>query len=144
MDETIHDRIAELVQMYGDGKNTFFAEKIGVSEGNIRGYIKGVMPKQDVLEKIVRCFDVNPDWLLTGRGDKRKDITLEKVNELATVLPVESEISKELIGMIREKDILIREQAEEIGRLREQIEYLERRREKAALDAQTSGAAHAG
>lgn len=144
MNETIHDRIAELVQMYGDGKNTFFAEKIGVSEGNIRGYIKGVMPKQDVLEKIVRCFDINPDWLLTGRGDKRKDITLEKVNELATVLPVESEISKELIGMIREKDILIREQAEEIGRLREQIEHLERRREKAALDAQTSGAAHAG
>ena len=51
MDETIHDRIGALVQEYGDGKNTVFANKIGISEGNIRGYIKGIMPKADVLEK---------------------------------------------------------------------------------------------
>ena len=42
MDETIHDRIGALVQEYGDGKNTVFANKIGISEGNIRGYIKGI------------------------------------------------------------------------------------------------------
>lgn len=69
MNSTIHERISTLVDVFGDGKNTIFASKLDVSEGNIRGYIKGVMPKQDVLEKIVRCFDVNPDWLLTGRGE---------------------------------------------------------------------------
>ena len=69
MNGTIHERISTLVDVFGDGKNTIFASKLDVSEGNIRGYIKGVMPKQDVLEKIVRCFDVNPDWLLTGRGE---------------------------------------------------------------------------
>ena len=69
MSGTIHERIGTLVDTFGEGKNTILASKLGVSEGNIRGYIKGVMPKQDILEKIVRCFDINSDWLLTGRGD---------------------------------------------------------------------------
>ena len=69
---TIHERIAFCVQKYGEGKNTVFAEKLGVSEGNIRGYIKGVVPKADVLEKIVRTYDVSPEWLLTGMGEMSK------------------------------------------------------------------------
>lgn len=69
---TIHDRIAFCVQKYGEGKNTVFAEKLGVSEGNIRGYIKGVVPKADVLEKIVRTYDVSSEWLLTGLGEMSK------------------------------------------------------------------------
>lgn len=36
---TIHERIAFCVQKYGEGKNTVFAERLGISEGNIRGYI---------------------------------------------------------------------------------------------------------
>lgn len=66
---TIHERIALCVKHFGDGKNTVFAEKLGVSEGNIRGYIKGVVPKADVLEKIVRSYDISPEWLLTGHGE---------------------------------------------------------------------------
>lgn len=73
MNDTIHERIAEIVARLGNGKNTAIASMIGISEGNIRGYIKGVMPKQDVLEKIVISLDVNPDWLLTGRGQMLKD-----------------------------------------------------------------------
>lgn len=66
---TIHERIALCVQTFGEGKNTVFADKLGVSEGNIRGYIKGVVPKADVLEKIVRTYDISPEWLLTGNGE---------------------------------------------------------------------------
>ncbi len=66
---TIHERIAYCVQYFGNGKNTVFAEKLGVSEGNIRGYIKGVVPKADVLEKIVRTYELSPLWLLTGEGE---------------------------------------------------------------------------
>lgn len=69
---TIHERIALCVQVYGEGKNTLFAEKLGISEGNIRGYIKGVVPKADVLEKIVRTCDISPEWLLTGKGEIKK------------------------------------------------------------------------
>lgn len=78
MNDTIHERINTLVDVFGNGKNTVFASKLDVSEGNIRGYIKGVMPKQDILEKIVRCFDISPDWLLTGRGDMKRGVINEK------------------------------------------------------------------
>ena len=72
MNDTIHERISEIVAKLGNGKNTLIASKLGISEGNIRGYIKGVTPKQDVLEKIVINLDINPDWLLTGRGSMLK------------------------------------------------------------------------
>lgn len=75
---TIHERIERLVKEFGGGKNTVLADKIGVSEGNIRGYIKGIMPKYDVLEKIVTSLDVNPDWLLTGRGNMEKEPNLQQ------------------------------------------------------------------
>ena len=78
MTGTIHERIERLVKEFGGGKNTVFADKIGVSEGNIRGYIKGIMPKYDVLEKIVTSLDVNPDWLLTGRGNMEKEPDLQQ------------------------------------------------------------------
>lgn len=86
---TIHERLALCVRIFGAGKNTVFAEKLGVSEGNIRGYIKGVVPKADVLEKIVRTYDVSPEWLLTGNGDMIKSesqnhqIKIEKNQDLA-------------------------------------------------------------
>lgn len=70
---TIHERIALCVQYFGEGKNTVFAEKLGVSEGNIRGYIKGVVPKADILEKIVRTYEISSVWLLTGEGEMLKD-----------------------------------------------------------------------
>ncbi len=69
---TIHERIELLVQEFGGGKNTVLADKIGISEGNIRGYIKGIMPKCDVLGKIATSLDINAEWLLTGRGEMLK------------------------------------------------------------------------
>lgn len=80
IDETIHERIAICVKEFGNGKNTVFADKIGVSEGNIRGYIKGVVPKADVLEKIVRTCEVSPEWLLTGGGGMLKRNVPQEIN----------------------------------------------------------------
>ena len=97
---TIHERIAICVQTFGDGKNTAFAEKLGVSEGNIRGYIKGVVPKADVLEKIVRTYDVSPEWLLTGNGEmeisRNHQIKIEKNSENAEISVPEPHISTEI------------------------------------------------
>ena len=73
---TIHDRIALLVKEKAGNKNTVFAQTLGVSEANIRGYVKGVVPKADVLAKIVRTYDdINPAWLLTGEGEMLKSST---------------------------------------------------------------------
>ena len=69
---TIHERIECLVKTLAGGKNTAFAAKLGVSEANIRGYIKGVIPKADVLQKIVISYDIDATWLLTGKGDMLK------------------------------------------------------------------------
>lgn len=66
---TINERIAILVEKFGKGRNTTLATMVGSSEGNIRGYInKGVTPKQDVLERIVKSLGVSAKWLLTGEG----------------------------------------------------------------------------
>lgn len=73
---TIHERIKLLVEKKAENKNTLFAQTLGVSEANIRGYIKGVVPKADVLAKIVSSYDdVDPTWLLTGEGPMLKTST---------------------------------------------------------------------
>ena len=72
--ETIHDRITQLVNRYGEGKNTVFASIIGSNEANVRGYRTSTMPKFDFLEKIARNLDINLDWLLTGRGQMEKSV----------------------------------------------------------------------
>ena len=136
--ETIHERIAFCVKELGEGKNTVFAQNIGVSEGNIRGYIKGVVPKADVLEKIVRYYDIDADWLLTGRGEMRKT---NRISEGVCVTPADGEHApdintdnkdRENFSKVQENsplfsDLLetIKEQAETIGRLKARIEVLE-------------------
>ena len=99
MSVTIHDRIALLVSKYGEGKNTVFANKIGTTEGSIRGYIKGIMPKQDTLEKIVRsCEGLSAKWLLTGEGEMylngeappKTEITPAAAGEGIPLIPVDA------------------------------------------------------
>ena len=66
----ISARIKLIIDHYGNGKNTEFAALVGTNEGNIRGYLKGVMPKSDVLSSIVRnCDGLSAQWLLTGEGE---------------------------------------------------------------------------
>lgn len=65
---TIHERITQLVDTFGKGKNTVFASLIGSNEANVRGYKTSVMPKFDFLEKIARNLDIDLKWLLTGEG----------------------------------------------------------------------------
>lgn len=69
MSETIHDRIKEIVDRLAGGKNTVFANTLGVSEANIRGYIKNITPKYDFLRAVVTSYGVSAHWLLTGEGD---------------------------------------------------------------------------
>lgn len=93
MSETIFDRIKIIIDKLCDGKNTVLASKTGVNEANIRNYKNGVLPKADFLEKIVRNFDINSDWLLTGNGDMFK-------NEVQTLNPENSESFNKGIPLI--------------------------------------------
>lgn len=92
--ETIHERISQLVDKYGDGKNTVFASLIGSNEANVRGYRNNTMPKYDFLEKIARSFDINLKWLLTGEGSML-EVCRSYDNTRADNIPT---INKEYIG----------------------------------------------
>lgn len=142
--ETIHERIKYLVDNYASGKNTVFAAKLGVSEANIRGYIKGVIPKADILEKIVISYEINAMWLLTGLGYE----SLPNSTPGNPILATDDISIKNFFGQldpyIQSKDAKIIQQAEEIGRLKEQIRQMQQRLEKNASDAQNSATANVG
>lgn len=141
---TIHERIEHLVKTLADGKNTVFAARLGVSEANIRGYIKGVIPKADILEKIVISYDVNAMWLLTGTGLATLPNQPEDVPAPLTGQSALTDVFKTYEPYIQRKDAKIIQQAEEIGRLKERINQLELERRKNAPDAQPSNIADVG
>lgn len=126
--ESIHDRITQLVNKFGEGKNTVFASIIGSSEANVRGYRASVMPKYDFLEKIARSFDVDLNWLLTGRGSMLRDSETSEENKSSSmpvatpITPAEESI---IYKMLKEKDEEVKALIRENGRLEERIRQLE-------------------
>lgn len=76
---SIGQRINKLVKYFSNGNNSDFATKIGVSEANIRNYINDrAEPKFNILEKIAINFEINYEWLLTGKGEMLKSIVSNK------------------------------------------------------------------
>lgn len=55
-----------------------------------------------------------------------------------------SGLEERLLAFIQEKDVVIREQAEEIGQLRERIAQMQQRFEKDAANASTDTIANVG
>lgn len=128
---TMSERIKWLVDNLADGKNTVFAEKLGINEANIRSYIRGVQPKADVLANIVLSYDVNAMWLLTGVGFARQ--TNDQPEEAPKTLTSNATVKDffdQFDPYLQRKDAKIVAQAEEIGRLKARIEQLERELEE--------------
>lgn len=134
----ISERIQMLITEFCDGKNLHFAKTIGVNESNIRSYIAGTQPRFDVLAAIADKFAVNCEWLLTGRGEMTKTnrptptehiqancVSKNKDKKKFDNNPGFSpEIFDKLLSTIKEQQITIREQAEEIGILKQTIVQL--------------------
>ena len=76
---------------------------------------------------------------MAGRGEM-----LLKNSHASTDSPVQLSMEDKLLAIIQEKDAIIREQAEEIGRIRERMSHLERMLEKNASGAATSTIAGVG
>lgn len=140
---------------------------------NIVGTRKG-KPSYDVLEKVCANANISAEWLLFGSGEDliskvfnvRRDLTLSATpdddpdNEekaITTVFTKSKEhtayqpnqdisplILDRLLNTIAEKDAIIREQAEELGRLQEQIRQLTIEKEKHVSDVATSLTADVG
>jgi len=90
---TINERIKSLVDHFSKGNNSDFANKIGINEANVRNYIANTEPKFNVLEKIANNFEINFEWLLTGKGEmlKTEPKEAEKTPRVEVISPIKVE-----------------------------------------------------
>jgi hypothetical protein len=73
--ETIFDRIAQIIEIESNGVPAQFAKKIGSKDQTVRNIVvnRRSYPGYEILLKIVQSIDwLNSDWLITGRGEMRK------------------------------------------------------------------------
>lgn len=142
----ITDMILERIKTYIDYKGitvSAFEKSIGMSNASFGKSLKnkGAIGT-DKLENILKTYpDLSPIWLVSGVGE----MLLDNMQQVAQNINSQNDgIEDKLLRIIQEKDNVIREQAEEIGQLRERIIQMERRRGKDASDAPTSGVANVG
>lgn len=128
--------ILERIKEYIDFKKlavSAFERSIGMSNASFGKSLKnGGAIGTDKLENILNIYtDINPVWLLTGKGDMlvgEKNSTSEPIDVNAGNYFIEK----------------IAQQAEEIGSLKERIKQLERTKDTSAWDAPTSTNANVG
>ena len=141
---------------------TALAESLGVKPAKFSEILNSRMKVGvDMIAIMCDFYKVSPDWILMSRGDNIfRESPLPKIwvddEDLKSVPPDDTNNksasnqansnfdSTPFLELIREKDNIIREQAEEIGQLRERIAQLQREKGKNASDAQTSGIANVG
>lgn len=157
---TIKEKILAYLDIKGIKRGEFF-EAIGVAPSNFKGAAKNSELGGDKIAKILTTYpDLSAEWLMADRGEmlktnrtfdspssvtstsypfpKHKDSTNQAIPQ--DVPP----LMDRLLSIISEKDAVIRSQAEEIGRLREQIDQLKQVRGHDVPDAISSDAAIAG
>ena len=80
---TFSDRIDRLIQDKTGGNKSKFARRLNVTPAYISKLCKDkeTIPSDRTIADICREFNVNEDWLRTGRGDP--DIQLSRDEELA-------------------------------------------------------------
>lgn len=135
---TIKEKILTYIEATGKTKAEFF-KSIGAAPSNFKGAGKSSALSSDKVAEILELYpDLSPDWLLNGIGEM-----IRSQNKDAVVIP-HIPIEDKLLTIIENKDNTIREQAEEIGRLKQRIQELTQRLEKTAGDANIEHTANAG
>lgn len=90
----------------------------------------------DMLRRMKLSYPtINIEWVIMGEGE---------MFHTHTPTSNTSGFEEKLLGIIQEKDTIIREQAEIIGSLKEQLSQMKQRLEKNASNAPTSDIASAG
>ena len=93
----------------------------------------------DLLRRMKLSYpQTNIEWVIMGGGNMIISTSSETHQTQA------SGLEERLLSFIQEKDIVIREQAEEIGQLRERIAQMQQRFEKDAANANTDTIASVG
>ncbi|MEH0154650.1 hypothetical protein V6R21_10965 [Limibacter armeniacum] len=81
-EEKINDRIVSIIKALDLSKKSF-ANSIGISPQTLQNIVgaRKTSPAADVISSIITQYDiVNPEWLLTGRGEMlKKEVSSSKV-----------------------------------------------------------------
>ena len=132
----------KLVQYYGQGKKNHFANRLGVKPQTISTWLSRNSFDAELI--YAKCEGISADWLLTGQGNMLKSDAAPPPQYTGTqemlvsdepvqynTGPQETMVDK-LLGIIDKKDNIIREQAEDIGHLRSELEQLKQRLQSSA------------
>lgn len=129
--KNLKDRLKWLAQQKGLSIRAF-EEKCGLGRGNISNMSQDGTLGSDKLSKIVDAFpEINLYWLLMGKDNPTSSLNYHGLNE------TQNSNDPQLLNKLLE-------QAEEIGRLKEQIQQMQQRFEKDAACASTGTTANAG
>ncbi len=164
--EHINDRFIEAVYLILNTKKASdkatLAEALKCKPSKFSEILNGRMKAGiDMAAYICEYFDISPDWLLLSRGSYFRTAPAPSI--FISEGPGSTEYkqhlqnyrdylshqandtkSETLLTLIKDKDQTIRDQAEEIGRLKEQIRQMTIEKEKHVSDASISGTANVG
>lgn len=126
-----------------------FATKIGISASMVTEISKGRSSVgTSAIQNIVSYFNIDADWLLTGRGGMIKQGESTDVSQPQSVktpsVQASPDIVSTLLATIQEQLSTIQKQAEEIGRLKECLRQADMVKGKNVSDAHTEDIANAG
>jgi len=145
----IKQRILSFAGTLGISKREFYS-KIGVSRGTLESRT-GIT--EDVITKFFATYpEVNIEWLMLGKGDMLKTKRISVIKNSASTQESKDKDSEiyqhlqtfpgnildKLLAVISDKDSIIVEQAEEIGRLKERIVQLELEKNASLESLQTA------
>lgn len=105
----MNNRIRELRKKVLNKSQKEFAERLGLSENFIWQIEKGERePSDRTITAICREFNVNKDWLLTGKGEMRTALDRDKAvsDFLADVMRSESEdFRRRMVAVLSKLDV---------------------------------------
>jgi hypothetical protein len=162
----VNERVKQLVDFYANGSVKRFSEMIHLSSSQKLNRVFNLDKRNneypevssDILLSIANMFaDINTEWLLTGRGEMTKTSQPTPTEHIQTSCVSKNkdkekfdgnqglspEIFDKLLSTIKEQQITIKEQAEEIGVLKQMIVQLKQDKSGRVSDASDSTVANA-
>lgn len=104
----IKDRVLLIAEKQEGNKQVFF-KKVGGTYGNFTGKNKETPLNSDYITNILSIYnDINPEWLLTGKGDMLKSTAAQSLD---------CKRCEELQKQLEAKDIQIQEKDKQISQL---------------------------
>lgn len=82
----IKERVLQIAKNKGVSYEEF-CKSIGMTYGNFKGKQKMTSLNSETLERILSMYDdINPEWLLTGKGEMLRELCSELGSETSNVL----------------------------------------------------------